>query len=238
LFHKENFPITKFFLWRELKMALFILNPGIQPLGDFDLLDLDAASILGGEVMTLDKASRLDTAIETSAADVKDGYVCPGPSEGDSAAYRVVARIADTSTETYKLFYLSDDGKAHYGVTFGTVIGGVGGKTTGTNLGPSTVTGSGKVTLWDKSGLYAVSTDALAADVIPASLDTPLPGEVLYRGETSGRLTRASTTTDKIAAFIELTSNGSLVTTPSRLVGGAETFDRIKIYYYGAEKMA
>lgn len=217
-------------------MALFILNPGITPLGDFDLLDSDAAALKGGEVMTLDKALRAGT--DRAAKDVLDGYLAPGVSEGTPTAYRTVARIADEATETYKLFFLADDGKAYYGVMFGSVIGApVGQSTTGTNFGPSTVTGSGKVTLWDKPGLYAVSLDAVAADVIPATLDTPLPGEVLYRS-TGGLLTRASGTGDKIAAFIELTDKGSLVTTPGRLVGAAEVFDRIKIQFYGADKNA
>jgi len=219
-------------------MALFLLQPGQQPLGDFDCLDTDQAAILGGEVMTLDEASRANSTTEKAAYDVFDGYVADAVDTGDPTATRVVARIADTSSETYKVFYLSDDGTTHYGVMFGSVIGGpVGLATTGTNLGPHTTTGSGKVTLWDKPGLYAVSLDALAADVVPATgnmFDTPLPGTVLYRGQTSGRLTRAAASSDKVAAFVELTSNGSLVTTPAKLVGAAETFDRIKIQFLGA----
>jgi len=215
-------------------MALFILNPGVSPLGDFDLLDTDAAGLLGGEVMVLDKSTpRRNAAGEKAAADVYDGYLAPGVSEGTPTAYRTVARIA-SSTCNQKLFFLADDGKKYYGVMFGSVIGApMGLSTTGTNLGPSTVSGSGKVTLWDKPGLYAVSLDAVAADVIPATLDTPLPGELLYRS-TGGLLTRDTGTSDKIAAFIELTANGALVTTPGRLVGAAETFDRIKIQFLGA----
>jgi hypothetical protein len=224
-------------------MALFILNPGISPLGDFDVLDTDAAAVLGGEVMVLDKAARTNSASEKAVKDVFDCYVAPGVDSGDGTAYRVVARIADSASETQNLFFLADEGKAYYGVMFGSVIGTPAGlSTTGTNLGPSTMTGSGKVTLWDKPGLYAVSLDAIAADVVPTVTghlyDTPLPGDILYRGDTSGRLTRDSTGGDKIAAFIELTDKGALVTTPSRLVGASETFDRIKIYFYGADKNA
>lgn len=210
-------------------MALFLLQPGQQPLGDFDCLDTDQASILGGEVMTLDKATRTVTAAEKAAYDVLDGYVA----DGANAAQRVVARIADEASETRKAFYLSDDGTTHYGVMFGSVIGGpVGLATTGTNLGPHTTTGSGKVTLWDKPGLYAVSLDAVEVALSDLN-DTPLPGDVLYR-YTSGKLTSLADTGDKVAMYVEHTSNGSLVTTPARLVSATETFDRIKIQYLGA----
>jgi len=210
-------------------MALFLLQPGLHPLGDFDLLDTDASSVVGGEVMTLDEASRVNTSTEKAAYDVFDGYVA----DGSSAATRVVARIADETSETYKAFYLSDDGTTHYGVMFGSVIGSpIGLSTTGTNLGPHTTAGSGKVTLWDKPGLYAVSLDAVETALSDLT-DTPLPGAILYR-YTTGKLTSLADTGDKIALYVEHTSNGSLVNTPGKLVGAAETFDRIKIQYLGA----
>lgn len=220
-------------------MALFLLNPGLNPLGTFDLLDTDQASVLGGEVMVLDEASRTVTSTEKAAHDVFDGYVADAVDTGDPTATRVVARIADEASETYNVFYLADEGTTHYGVMFGSVIGGPAGLgTTGTNLGPHTATGSGKVTLWDKPGLYAVSLDAISADVVPTTsgnlYDTPLPGTVLYRETLTGKLCRATGTSDKVAVFVELTSNGSLVTTPAKLVGASEAFDRIKIQYLGA----
>lgn len=224
-------------------MALFLLNSGIQPLGDFDVLDTDAGNILGGEVMILDEASRLNTSSEKAAADIFDGYVADGIDTGVATATRVIARIADESSETFKVFYLADEGTTHYGVLFGTVIGTPAGlKTTGTNLGPHTTSGSGKVTLYDKPGLYAVSLDVLSADVVPTAsgnlYDTPLPGTVLYREASTGKLCRATGSTDKIASFVELSGNGSLVTTPGRLVGAAESFDRIKIQFFGAHHNA
>jgi len=222
----ENFP--KKIIGRKYIMALFLLNPGITPLGDFDVLDTDQSSILGGEVMTLDEAARANSSTVKAAADVLDGYVA----DGASAATRVIARIADETSETYKAFYLSDDGTTHYGVMFGSVIGGpVGLATTGTNLGPHTSTGSGKVTLWDKPGLYAVSTDAVE-DALSDLTDTPLPGAYLYR-YTTGKLTSLADTGDKVALYVEHASNGSLVTTPGRLVGASESFDRIKIQFLG-----
>ncbi len=222
-------------------MALYILNPGLQPLGLFDFLDADMSALQGGLIGALDEAARVNGLTEKAAADVFDGYVADLVDVGTPAASRPVLRLADTSSEPNNLFYLLDDGTTGYGTMFGTLIGNpVGLSTTvasgGVALGPSSAQGSGKATAWDKAGLYAVSTDVLAADVLGgANLnDTPLPGELLYRGSTSAKLTRATTSSDKIALFVELTSSGSLVTTPGKLVGAAEAFDRIVIQYLGA----
>ena len=235
-------------------MALFVMTPGIQPLGRFDMLDTDASSIIGGEVMTLDKSVAYtttgkmpaNTTTEKAVVDARDGYIAYDL-VNQGKRYFVQARIADNAyaSETYKLFYLADEGTNFYGVTLGTVIGTTGGtSTTGTSLGPNTMTGSGKVTLWDKPGLYAISLTALAPDVVPTAsghlYDTPLPGTILYRGASEqgatyqGRLTRVTTSTDKIALFVETANNGTLVATPARLVGGTEVWDRIVVQYLGA----
>lgn len=220
-------------------MALYILNPGIQPLGDFDVLDTDLTSILGGELGTLDEAaSRANTSTEKAAFDVYDGYVADQVDVGTPTATRTLVRIADTNTETLKVFYLLDDGSANYGTLFGSLIGNpVGLNITGTALGPHSAQGSGKVTCWDKPGLYGISTDAVANSLDPAVgnlNDTPLPGTALYREATTGQMTTASATGDEVAVFVELTSSPSLVTTPGRLVGATETFDRIVVQYLGA----
>ena len=232
-------------------MALFILNPGVSPLGQFDVLDTDVASILGGEIMVLNRVARADTSTERSAYDVKDGYIASDIDTNSPTAYRVVALLADDAAapSANKGFYLSDDGTNFYGVMFGTVIGSpLGQSTTGTSLGPTTMAGSGKITLWDKPGLYAVSLTAVDAHLVTTTAgtvpthnlyDTPLPGELLYRGSTGkiSRLTGANETigsgNDKVGRFVELSSNGSMVTTPARLVGAAQVFDRIKFYFLG-----
>jgi hypothetical protein len=233
-------------------MALYLLQPGIDPLGHFDFLDTDIASVLGGEVAVLDEASRTNTATEKAAQDVLDGYVADLVSSGDPAASRPLARLADgystvfldatkgnIRVEPRKMFYLTDDGTANYGTLFGELIGNPVGLLTsgGPQLGPHTAQGSGKVTLWDKPGLYAVSTDAVTDALNPATgnlNDTPLPGATLYREHNTGRLTADSVTGDKVATFVELNDGGSLVTTPARLVGAAEVFDRLVIQYLGA----
>ena len=233
-------------------MGLFILQPGIEPLGQLDFLDTDLDNVLGGEIGVPDEATRTNSSTEKASADARDGYVANAVSEGTPAATRSIVRIADGYSTTfldttkgsiriepYKVFYLLDDGKQYYGTLFGEVLGsptGLG--TSGTRLGPHTAAASGKVTCWDKMGLYAVSLNALSADVVPTAsgnlYDTPLPGEVLYREHNTGKLTRTSTTEDKIAMFVELTNNRSLVNTPAKLVGATEVFDRVVIEYFGA----
>jgi len=226
-------------------MALFILQPGLQPLGQFDFDDTDLPNVLGGEVGTLDEASRTKSTTNKGAVDAFDGYVADAVDAGTVTAYHPVLRIADTSSETRKLFYLLDDGKKYYGTMFGELIGAPVGQTfTSTNQGPHTAQGSGKVTAWDKPGLYAVSLDAVSTDwaaqggSVSVNLnDTPFPGDLLYRGALTGKLTGNSTgigSTDKIALFVEISGNGSLVTSPARLVGASEIFDRITIQYLGA----
>jgi len=210
-------------------MALYILTPGIQPVGDYDMLDADLENVLGGEVGTLDEASRTNTSNEKAAQDVLDGYVA----DGASAATRTVLRLADETSETRKVFYLLDDGKKNYGTLFGEVVGTPAGLGfTGTNLGPHSAAASGKVTAWDKPGLYAVSTDAVEAALSDLT-DTPLPGDALYRS-TSAKLTSLADTGDLLGVYVEHASAGSLVTTPAKLVGATEVFDRVVFQYAGA----
>lgn len=232
-------------------MALYIYQPGIQPLGQWDLLDTDQSSVLGGEVGTFDTASRTVTSTEKAAADALDGYISAEIDTGSPTSYRPVVRLADHgAADGYKVMYLLDDGTTNYGTLFGQVIGTpVGLSTTGTNLGPHTAAASGKVTLWDKPGMYGVSLDAVHEgdtgvpnSQLAAGADTPLPGELLYRHSTNAKLARAASTGvtahdrngNKVAVFIEMNAGGgSLVTTPGRLVGATDSYDRIVIQYLG-----
>jgi len=219
-------------------MALYILQPGLQPVGQFDFLDTDLGNIVGGELGTLDEASRTVTSTEKAAQDALDGYVADTVDTGTAGATRAILRLADEATETYKVFYLLDDGTTGYGTLFGSLIGNpVGLTVTGTALGPHTAQGSGKVTAWGNPGLYAVSNDALSdlLDWTTGNLnDTPLPGTLLYREASTGLMTTDTTTSDEVAVFVELRGNGSLVTSPAGLVGATEAYDRMVIQYLGA----
>jgi hypothetical protein len=209
-------------------MSLKLLTPGVQPLS-FDVLDTELTSIKGGEVVTL--TSVLNTnATDKAAADVFDGYTLPS-----SLQKRPV--VTKTLSSGKRPLMLADDGIAGYGTLFGTVVGGTVGQivNSGAVLGPHSSTGSGKLTCWDKPGLYAVSLDAVDTTASTGlvtdntSLDS---GSALY-ATTAGLLTPNSGAAFEavvVGRFVSFDTNGSLVTTPNKLVsalnsptGSAET---------------
>lgn len=194
-------------------MALKLLQPGAQPLS-FDVLDADLATIKGGEVVTL-KSVLATSATDLAAYDSFDGYVNP--------AKRTV--VTKTLASGKRPLMLADDGIAGYGTLFGTVVGGTVGQVVsgGTVLGPHSSYASGKLTCWDKPGLYAVSLDAVdttaSTGLMPtnATLDA---GAAVY-ATTAGLLTPASGSafeTVVVGRFVEFQTSGSLVTTQSALV--------------------
>jgi hypothetical protein len=215
-------------------MALFPLQPGMHPLGQIDVVNTELTAIMGGEVMTLTTASRTNTATETAAPDALDGYTFA------DALLRPASTRADTAAQ-FPL-YLADDGNSpDYLTYFGSLTGslGLGGSETGTRLGPHTASGSGKITLWDKPGLFGVTLDACASDfesTIPVVVGL-VPGAVLGFGDgvDIGRLCHSACTnlvTDSgVGRFVEFSADPSLVTTPNRLVGAAENFTRLVIQW-------
>lgn len=219
-------------------MALYPLSPGMYPLGEIDMLDTEQTSLLGGEVLTLTSASRTNTSTETAAPDVLDGY----SGDGSGAAQRTVATVATLATQLP--VFLADEGSSpDYMTLFGRVVGASAGLVTaGAVLGPHTTTGSGKVTLWDKPGLYVVTTDAVAADFLSTeqslSAAALQPNDVLGFNA-SGKLAHAECTgavaDSGVAHFLEFESGrktNSLVNTPPRLVGATESFDRVKVWFH------
>jgi hypothetical protein len=191
-------------------------------LGQFDGLDTEVLTLKGGEVVSFTSVVAT-SATDKAASDAFDGYVW-------SASRAVVTRNLATSTRP---LMLADDGITGYGTLFGTVVGGTVGQqvTGGAVLGPHTATGSGKVTCWDKQGLYAVSLDACD----PSTTDGLQPTYALATGTAltyaptaaaaavRGYLTPvgsalANSNTTVVGRFVEFVTNGSLVTTPNYLV--------------------
>jgi len=219
-------------------MALFPRYPDMQPIGEMDLLDTELGSILGGEVVTLTTATRLNSATESAAADVLDGYLLDAllPFANRPAVQRA-------STVAELPLYLVDDGLAGYGTLFGEAIGTPAGlSTTGTNLGPHSSAASGKVTLWKPDGRYHVTVNAAAGDFVSAAPVAGFtPGQVLGfgTGADQGKLAHGACANllanSGVGHFIELASErgGSLVTTPNRLVGATELFNRLEIDFHG-----
>lgn len=209
-------------------MALVILQSGREPLGQFDGYATTYLNIKGGEVVTF-----LATAWpggDPAAQDALDGYV------PNTNAVRPA--VSQTLSAGSRPLFLSDDGSAGsysngfagaaYGTLFGTVVGGIAGQvvTGGAVLGPHTATGSGKVTLWDKPGLYGVTLDAvdtsLSTGVVPGNTSLTVGSKL---GATAtGLLTMASNGTiadsanKTVAYLVEFSTGNQLVTTPNYLV--------------------
>jgi len=214
-------------------MALYIYQPGIQPLGQFDCLDgyLDGTydTILGGEVGTVYGASRTNTADEKAAKDALDGY---------TNATDVLRVAVANSIEAYtqRPLWLLDDGTLGYGTLFGQVIGTPAGLlTTGTNLGPHTAAASGKITCWDKPGLYAISVDAVstAADGIVLTNAACDPGTAIrpLANGTLGLTSTAGVLAVTVGRFLEFETSPFLVTTPPSLVGATEAAVRVVLSF-------
>jgi hypothetical protein len=210
-------------------MALKLMQPGCQPLGQFDCLDADLPNVKGGEVMLFDNVLAPNPpGTDLAAADAFDGYVNPAGTQK-----RTVARLF--AADGYGPAMLSDDGIKGYGTLFGTVVGAtVGQKSYGPHstvaasdlLGPHTAKGSGKVTLWDKQGLYAVSLDAVdpsaGQGLQPTNAVLGAGAKLYVMNDGTGRLTSVAQashyTTSCVGRFVEFETNGSLVTTPNKLV--------------------
>jgi len=202
-------------------MALVILNPGSPPLGQFD--GYDNLSLKGGEVVFLNSVvtpQYPSGSVDLGAYDVFDGYA------GTTNKVRPVVGLANA--QTAKPWFLADEGTANYGTLFGTLVGGTAGQVTtasGTVIGPSTMAGSGKVTLWDKPGLYGVTLDAVDTT---ANTGLVVGNSALQSANTlsftsAGLLTPASSGQQVsgapvVARFVEFATKGSLVTTPNSLV--------------------
>lgn len=220
-------------------MSLKLLQPGVNPLGQFDVVDSELTSFKGGEVCSFAAVATntqpgVTTAgLDQAAYDVFDGYV-----QNPAGTYLRPAVSKNWNgtvlAVTARPLFLADDGILGYGTLFGAVVGGtvgqqVNGPTTftGAILGPNTATGSGKMTLWDKPGLYAVSLDAVdttaSTGLQPTNTTHGLTVGSALSWTTAGLLTPVTggspvSGSPVVATFVEFNTNGSLVTTPNYLV--------------------
>lgn len=220
-------------------MALYPLQPGLMPLGDFDVLDTELTSIKGGEVMTIASAVRTNTSTETAAFDVLDGYDYDNLT-ADGLGNRAIAQTASTASE-WPLALADDGSSPDYLTFFGQVVGSTAGLSTtgGTVLGPHSAEGSGKVTLWDKPGLYGVSLDAVSATFVSALPNTGLPAGSTIGFTSAGLLAHggaSAVSSTGVGTFVEFEGSPSLVTTQTRLVGGsadpADLYTRMKLHFH------
>jgi hypothetical protein len=233
-------------------MALILLQAGVQPLGQFDGYTGETLNFKGGEVCTW---GTMPWPV-TSSADVNDGYLNP---TGLGKLVPGVTKSSTFLTATVKPLFLADEGTLHYGTLFGTVVGGsVGSVSFGPNssipsadlLGPNTATGSGKITLWDKPGLYAVTLDAVdTTNLVPTNGALTVGSALSYTS--AGLLTPVANSVGGsatvVARLAEFSTNGSYVTTPNSLVAALNSpsgdvsslqtlaFTQVVFWYAGAQ---
>jgi hypothetical protein len=177
-------------------MALLLVQTGIQPLGQFDAYT-SLSTVYGGEVGVLQSAG------------------------ADSNGYLKVQVRGATTGDTGP-FYLIDDGTYGYGVMLGntvtkTATGFSSGADTATRLGPATYAASGKYTLWDKPGLYAITSDACYDAA--ATLLTQTPGTKLTVDPTTHFLKVGNPASGSFCTVVGFQLNSSLVTTSGAVVG-------------------
>ena len=206
-------------------MALKLLQSGFDPIS-IDGYDADYLTIKGGEVGRLTSVTYAWP--QTSTSDKASADCYQGYSNLGTTRKVITHTFPAISNGSYRPLYLLDEGTNGYGLMFGSVVGGVIGQTVpnpsdystfGLNLGPHTAYGSGKVTCWDKPGLYAATLDAVATSVTAAGSNAS-PGDALYVN-TSGQLTLTKTeahdngtgTPTVVGRFHEFATDGSLVTT-------------------------
>lgn len=179
-------------------MALLMVQEGVSPVGQYDAYS--AFSPVGGEVGVL-----------ISTGTTTDGYQ--------------ILAVRGATTGDQGPFYLVDDGTKGYGTLFGNTVvetdtGFVSGSDTATRLGPASYKASGKLSLWDKPGLYAVTLDALFDS--EATLKAALPGAHLTVDATSSKLKignmAAGASGAPLATVVTFKVDESLVTTGGSVV--------------------
>jgi len=200
-------------------MALKLLNPGLRPLGMFDLEDGDAGSVVGGEYCEL-QSMAVDN-VEAYAADV--GQL----SDTDTGVnFALAARTAGN------LGGLADEGTDEYGTLFGSLIGSNTGRATqsGTTggavvIGPSTDRASGKVTVWAQAGLYGVNGQH-PTELTAAQANAPLSAS------NAGVLQTTANGHD-VGIYVGAMTDSSLVSTTNAAVGLAAAEEYHAIFFAG-----
>lgn len=225
-------------------MALHILQPGLRPIGQFDLKTTTGtnATVTGGEIGLLEAAASTDEA----AADVAN--VGPITALGSTPVPITVA-LGAPSTDTdlgtagggmylNGMRFLLDEGTDEYGTLFGTMIGGAAGQGVRygvTNegsvvaVGPSTALASGKVTCWHAPGLYAVSGTGTGA--VAEGIKTADVNEAIFA--TSAGLLSTAENGDVVAVGVGGMYDQSLVSTTLAAAGETAAATKFAIYFLG-----
>lgn len=217
-------------------MALKLLNPGLRPLGTFDLDDADAGALTGGEYVALQADAAPGT--DGYAADV--GSVGPmGPTVGAPELWNF--GLASCVAAPH-LGGLADEGVADYGTLFGSMIGSNAGRATSTSgavvIGPSTDRASGKVTVWHQAGLYGVNGAAATGQgTSTTGLDTlTVVNEAIGAETATGLLGSGLSGGAALGVFCGRVADSSLVSTTNAAVGLAAATEYFAVYTFGPSK--
>jgi len=200
-------------------MALKLLNPGLRPLGMFDLDDEASGDLVGGEYVELQAMDTDD--VEAYAADV---------GQQSAGAGGIGVNFAPGSRTAGALGGLADDGTDEYGTLFGSLIGSNAGRATTESgavvIGPSTDRASGKVTVWAQAGLYGV-TDQHATE-----LDAASANDVLSGNGTDGTL-QTTGAGDDVGIYVAEMTDTSLVSTTNAAAGLAAAVEFHAVFFSG-----
>tara|TARA_Y100001935_G_C17278644_1_gene496145 strand:- start:979 stop:1662 length:684 start_codon:yes stop_codon:yes gene_type:complete len=223
-------------------MALKLLNPGLRPLGQFDLDDADQGLLLGGENVRMVANPAI---LEGYAADV--GLMADGTPPlvpGFARDIRGVAAVVGPPAVAAASFFcgLADEGGAEYGTQFGSLIGQNAGRSTqfGTLngavvVGPTTDQASGKVTVWAQSGLYGVTDDvSTAANPLSGAVTNGRISATAAGGGEAGRLSAAAAGAldeTHLALYVSEVNDTSLVSTTATAVGAAAQTEYHAIFH-------
>jgi len=214
-------------------MALKILNPGLRPLGMFDLDDTESGSLNGGEYVELKQEAAVGS--EGYAADV--GQLGDASGVVNFTATNKTQVVLTPGSTVLALGGLADEGIDEYGTLFGSLIGQNTGKATqfGTLngavvIGPSTDRASGKVTVWHAPGLYGVNDQ-------DATLDSASANDSVFGTNLTGFLPTSAGALNvngsPCAVYVGAMSDSSLVSTTSTAAGEATTTEYHAIYLIG-----
>ena len=199
-------------------MALKLLNPGLRPLGMFDLEDADACTVVGGEFCQL-QSMAVDDA-EAYAADV--GQL----SDTDTGVNFTRARRVNG-----RLGGLADEGRDEYGTLFGNLIGSNAGRATSESgavvIGPSTDRASGKVTVWAQQGLYGVT------DQQDDELTALQANAAVHSTAGSGLLGNAAQGGAQVGIYVGAMTDTSLVSTTNAAAGLAAATEYHAVFFQG-----
>ena len=212
---------------------LFLFYEGAQPVGIFDFdkgsgsnTTILSTNIQGGMI------GKFGSATDTSMGTIPlgDGFDEYGASLGVNPNTKTVIMPCETNNIPGTGPYLIlDDGSTGYGTTYGHQFGNATGAVAndnksfhawygGTQVGPNTLMGSGKVTGWITPGLYGTDyydTTAITAAKIAGGAGALVPGSVLAINVTLSCLTNSGTAfgAGQVCYFVSFLGDPSYVST-------------------------